>query len=84
MLNPTHPSLVSKFFLNAGAAAKRPVLYHPSGISLRDNPHDPRGGPGPHPHQVRLSKLTVAGSHSSVHTNRYRAFGMQTAMTSPM
>ena len=26
-------------------------------------------------HQVRFSKLTVAGSHSSLHTNRYRVFG---------
>ena len=51
--NTTHP-LVSKWFLQYAAAAKRPVLYHPSGISLRDNAGDPRGGPGPHPHQFKL------------------------------
>ena len=51
--NVTHP-LVSSFFLEYGRAAGRPVLYHPSGISLRDNKHDPRGGPGPHPHQFKL------------------------------
>ena len=62
--NTTHP-LVSKFFLEYGTAAKRPVLYHPSGISLRDDPHDPRGGPGPHPHQFKLySKIA----------NMWRAF----------
>ena len=51
--NTTHP-LVSSFFLQYGQAANRPVLYHPSGISLRQNSGDRRGGPGPHPHQFRL------------------------------
>ena len=39
---------------------------HPcAGTHLAENDDD----------QVRSSKLTVAGSHSSLHTNRYRAFG---------
>ena len=33
--NETHP-LVSSWFLQGGRAAGRPVLYHPSGIALKD------------------------------------------------
>eukprot|EP00038_Savillea_parva_P001808 m.107573 g.107573 ORF g.107573 m.107573 type:complete len:452 (+) comp10626_c0_seq3:148-1503(+) len=33
--NTTHP-LISSLFLEAGRAANRPVLYHPSGIALRE------------------------------------------------
>jgi hypothetical protein len=51
--NTTHP-LVSSYFLQYGKAAKRPVLYHPSGIALRQNEGDRHGGQGPHPHQFRL------------------------------
>jgi hypothetical protein len=36
--NTTHP-LISSWFLEAGKAANRPVLYHPSGVALRDETH---------------------------------------------
>jgi hypothetical protein len=36
--NTTHP-LISEWFLEAGKAAHRPVLYHPSGVALRDEQH---------------------------------------------
>lgn len=54
--NTTHP-LVSSWFLEYGRLAGRPVLYHPSGISLRDD--GPRPGVNPDgavgkPHQFKL------------------------------
>ena len=33
--------------------------------------------------EVRSSKLTVAGSHSSFHTNRYRVFGRRASARTP-
>jgi hypothetical protein len=44
--NTTHP-LVSSWFLEYGRAAGRPVLYHPSGISLRDGSLAIDGGISP-------------------------------------
>ena len=50
--NTTHP-LVSSWFLEVGKAANRSVLYHPSGISLRDGSMPIDGGVA-RPHQFKL------------------------------
>ena len=60
----TSPTVPVIFILSVGA--------DPTGMLLD---YADSQDPEKHVSQVRASKLTVAGSHSSLHTNRYRVFG---------
>ena len=57
--------------------AERQWLRRPGGLPrCHSEPAAPRHPPGPaSKRRVRSSKITVAGSHSSLDTNRYRVFG---------